>query len=91
MKLTFRKILDAVVFITPNFGDSETIRYKIKSTRIFQWIIFYTFLVVFFTTLILGLTPLKNLIFHFDNQELRIQAEKSVELENKIIFLNKEL
>ncbi|MCW8848929.1 MAG: hypothetical protein OQJ81_03040, partial [Melioribacteraceae bacterium] len=91
MKLSIRKILEAVVFITPNFGDSETIRYKVRSTKIIFWVLFYTIMVVFFTTLILGLTPLKNMVFHFDNQELKIQAEKSVELENKIIFLTKEL
>lgn len=91
MKLTFRKILDAVVFITPNFGESETIRYKVKSKSIFLWVLLYTFLTALFTTLLLGLTPLKNFVFHFDNQELKIQAEKSVELENKIIFLTREL
>ena len=91
MKLTFRKILEAVVFITPNFGDSETVRYKVKSKSIFLWVLLYTLLTAFITTLLLGLTPLKNYVFHFDNQELKIQAEKSVELENKIIFLTQEL
>ena len=91
MKLSLKKILDAVVFITPNFGESETIRYKVKLKSIFLWALLYTLLTAFFTTLILGLTPLKNLVFHFDNQELKIQAEKSIELENKIIFLTREL
>ena len=91
MKLTFRKILEAVVFITPNFGDSETVRYKVKSKSIFLWVLLYTLLTAVITTLLLGLTPLKNYVFHFDNQELKIQAEKSVELENKIIFLTQEL
>ena len=91
MKLTFRKILEAVVFITPNFGDSETVRYKVKSKSIFLWVLLYTLLTAVITTLLLGLTPLKNYVFHFDNQELKIQAEKSVDLENKIIFLTQEL
>lgn len=91
MKLSVKKILSAVVFITPNFGDSETIRYKFKSTKILLWILTYTFAVILLTTIILGVTPLKNLVFHFDNQELKAQAEKTIELEAKIRFLTKEL
>ncbi len=91
MKISIKKILNAVVFITPNFGDSETVRYKLKSSKILFAILTYTFLIVLLTTIVLGTTPLKNLVFHFDNQELKIQAEKTLELEAKIQFLTKEL
>ncbi len=65
MKLSIRKILDAVVFITPNFGDSETIRYKVKSTKIILWVLFYTFMVVFFNYLILRCNSFKKSSFSF--------------------------
>lgn len=91
MKISIKKILNAVVFITPNFGDSETVRYKLKSSKILFGILSYTLLIILLTTIILGITPLKNLVFHFDNQELKVQAEKTVELEAKIRFLTKEL
>lgn len=91
MKIGIKKILNAVVFITPNFGDSETVRYKLKSSKILFGILSYTLLIIFLTTIVLGITPLKNLVFHFDNQELKVQAEKTVELEAKIQFLTKEL
>ena len=91
MKLSLQKILNAVVFITPNFGDSETVRYKFKSTKILLWIFTYTLAIAVLTTIILGITPLRNIVFHFDNKELKLQAEKTVELETKIRFLTKEL
>lgn len=91
MKISIKKILNAVVYITPNFGDSETVRYKVKSSKILFAILTYTLSVVLLTTIVLGITPLKNLVFHFDNQELKVQAEKTVELEAKIRFLTKEL
>jgi len=91
MKMVLSKIREAVIFVTPNFSDTSTVRYKIKLTQIIFGVIFYSLAVVLFTTLILGTTPLKNIVFHFENEELKAQASKSLELENKIMFLTKEL
>jgi lipoprotein NlpD len=91
MKINLKNLKDAIVYITPNFGDTGTVRYKLKVTKILQWVLLYTIIVVFLTFTILGITPLKNLVFHFENEELKVQAEKTIELEKKIIFLTKEL
>jgi lipoprotein NlpD len=91
MKIDFKNIREAKVYITPQFSDSETIRYKIKFHRILLWIFIYTMVTALITIIILGITPLKNLIFHFENAELREQVQKTIELENKIIYLTREL
>lgn len=91
MKIKFQDIKDAVIFITPSFANSETVRYKLRFTKILQWILIYTFIVVFLTIGILAITPLKNLVFHFENEELKVQATKASQLEQKIRYLRKEL
>ena len=91
MKFSLSKIREAVIYITPNFPDTETIRYKVRFTNIILYLIFYSIVIATLTAIILGLTPLKNLIYHFESEELRIQSEKTAELEKKLIFLTKEL
>ncbi|MCB0729843.1 MAG: hypothetical protein KDC88_02320, partial [Ignavibacteriae bacterium] len=91
MKINFKKILESTIYITPNFSDSETIRYKLKFSKILLWFFLYSFAVAIFTVILLGITPLKNLVYHFENAELEVQAEKTIELEKKILFLTKEL
>ena len=91
MKFPIKKILDAVIYITPNFSETETVRYKFRVTNLILVLFGYTFIVFLFTILILGITPLKNLVFYFENEELKVQAEKTIELEKKIIFLTKQL
>jgi murein DD-endopeptidase MepM/ murein hydrolase activator NlpD len=91
MKLSFHKIREAIIYITPNFPDSETVRYKVRFTSLFIYVIFYTLIVALLTTLVLGLTPLKDLVYHFESEELKVQAAKTADLERKIMFLTKEL
>lgn len=91
MKIKLNEIKDAIIYVTPNFADGETVRYKLKLTRILMWIFGYSVAIVLFTTLILGITPLKNLVYHFENEDLKVQAAKTFELEKKIVFLTKEL
>jgi lipoprotein NlpD len=91
MKIKFQDIKDAVVYITPSFEHSETVRYKLRFTRIIQWVLLYTLIVVLLTVGILTITPLKNLVFHFENEELKVQATKATQLEQKIRYLTKEL
>jgi len=91
MKIKFKDIKDAIIYITPNFADGDTVRYKLKLTSILLWVFLYTTMLILFTIIILGITPLKNLVYHFENEELKIQAVKTVELEKKIVFLTKEL
>jgi murein DD-endopeptidase MepM/ murein hydrolase activator NlpD len=91
MKFQLDQIKDAFIFVTPNFSSGETVRYKLKLTKIFLWVFAYSIGIILLTTIILGVTPLKNLVYHFDNMELKAQAEKTTELERKIVFLTKEL
>ena len=91
MKIKFQDIKDAIVYITPSFEHSETVRYKLRFTKIIRWVLVYTFIVVLLTIGILAVTPLKNLVFHFENEELKVQATKASQLEQKIRYLTKEL
>ena len=91
MKFSLSKIKEAIIYITPNFPDSETIRYKVKFTNLVFMVVVYSITIAIITSLILGLTPLKNVIYHFESEELKVQAAKTLELEKKVIFLTKEL
>jgi len=91
MKISLEEIKNAIIYVTPNFSDGETVRYKFKLIKILLWSLIYTTSIIVITTVILGVTPLKNLVYHFDTVELKEQAEKTLELENKIIFLTEEL
>ncbi len=91
MKLNFKKLKKATVYITPNFSETETVRYKLKITQIIFWILTYTFVISFLTIIFVGLTPVKNWLYYFEHKELKKQAEKTVELEKKVFYLSKEL
>lgn len=91
MKIKLNQIKEAFLFVTPNFTDGEMVRYKLKLTNLILWFLVYTIGIILLTTLILSITPLKRMVFHFDNTELLEQAEKTAELERKIQFLTKEL
>ena len=86
MKIKFQDIKDAIIYVTPSIGSSDTVRYKLKLTKILMWLAIYSFSVIFFTIIILAATPLKNLVFHFENEELKVQAAKTIELEQKILY-----
>lgn len=91
MKINLEKIKNGSVYLIPNFSEEETVRYKLKVSSIVLYALIYTFLIVLTTILILTFTPLKRMIYHYEVQELKEQAAKTVELEKKIIFLTKEL
>jgi murein DD-endopeptidase MepM/ murein hydrolase activator NlpD len=91
MELNFKKIKKATVYITPNFSEPETVRYKLKITKIFFWILTYTLAISLLTIIIVGITPIKNWLYYFEHKELKEQAEKTVELEKKVLYLSKEL
>lgn len=91
MKLNIKKIKKASIYLTPNFSNSETVRYKLKVTQIFFWVLTYTFVISVLTIVVVGITPMKNWLYYFEHKELKEQAEKTVELERKILYLSKEL
>ena len=91
MKLNLKKLKKATVYITPNFSDPETVRYKLKITQIIFWILTYTLVISFLTIIFVGVTPIKNWLYYFEHKELKEQAAKTVELEKKVFYLSKEL
>ena len=91
MKINFKQIRDWKLFVTPNFSEGETVRYKIKFTKVILWVFSYSLIVSVITLLVVAITPLKNIIFVYENELLKQQAEKTLILEQKIKFLTKEL
>jgi len=91
MKINFKELLKTSIYITPDIFSHETVRYKFKLTQILLYILTFSVLIILSTIFILSVTPLRNAIFYYENSELKNQAEKTVELERKIIFLTKEL
>ena len=91
MKIKFKDIFNSTVYITPNIPGKDTIRYRFKITQLILYVIVFSILLVAFTVAFLSFTPLKNMVFHYENAQLQIQAEKTVELEKKIFYLTKQL
>lgn len=91
MKIAFKDIFKSVIYITPDFNNQETVRYKFKSTQILLWLLGFILVIILITTTVIGLTPIKHWLFHFENNELQHQAEKTLELEQKVQFLTREL
>ncbi|MCB0747035.1 MAG: peptidoglycan DD-metalloendopeptidase family protein [Ignavibacteriales bacterium] len=91
MKLNFKEIFKSTVYITPNFPNGETVRYRFKFSQLVLYFIILALFIMLLTLSMLSFTPLKNVVFLYENSELRTQAARSVELEKKIVFLTKEL
>ncbi len=91
MKIKLNHIKNGIIYVTPNFSEGETVRYKIKVSSLLLYGLLYSFLIIMATIVILTFTPLKRMIYHYEVKELKEQAAKTVELEKKIIFLTKEL
>lgn len=72
------------IYITPNFPETSTTRYKLSLLRSAAYIILYTIVAWFILIFILSVTPIKDFLFVLDNQELKIQREKINELQNKV-------
>jgi len=91
MKINFKEIKKANFFVTPNIGEVETVRYNFKATQILMWVTIYTFVIALLTIIIVGVTPIKKMLYHFEHKELQEQAQRTVELEGKVSFLRKEI
>ncbi len=91
MKINFKNIKEAVVLVIPQFSDTETLRYEFRFTKMLFWVFLYTIITALFTIILLSITPLKNIIFHFENEELKQQVEKQLSLKIKFAFLLKRL
>jgi len=72
------------IYITPNFPETSTTRYKLSLLRSAAYIILYTIVAWFILIFILSVTPIRDFLFVLDNQELKMQREKINELQNKV-------
>ena len=87
----FQNFRKSSIYITPNFPVIETKRYKFTLFQLLWILAAYTFFIMLVVITILSLTPAKDLIFIFENEELKVQAERIKELENKVGFMTSEL
>lgn len=78
-------------YITPNYPDAATKSYKFSLRKTVAYLSIYTLVAWLILIFILSVTPLKDFIFVLDNQELKLQREKIVELQSKVEFLTSQL
>ncbi len=88
---SFKNIKKSSVYITPNFPVLETRRYKFSLTRVISVIFLYTLVVTLLVLAILLFTPVRNIVFFFENEKLTEQVDRVKELEGKIVFLSTQL
>ncbi|MBN1299777.1 MAG: M23 family metallopeptidase [Melioribacteraceae bacterium] len=79
------------VYITPNFPSIQTKRYKFHVITLAGAFLLYTVIIGIIITVILSFTPAKNLLFVFENQELKQYSIQIENLEKKVIMLTQEL
>jgi murein DD-endopeptidase MepM/ murein hydrolase activator NlpD len=79
------------VYITPNFPSLETKRYKFSILTLFNYLLIYSFALTLVVALIFIFTPAGKLLFFIENEKLAEQEEKIGVLEQKLLFLGKEL
>lgn len=92
MKLfNFENIKNASIYVTPNFENLRTKRYKVGIQRILKYVLLYSFVIILLVSLIYAFTPAKKLILYFDNEKINEQAERIEDLEKKVLFLSHEL
>ena len=91
MLFDWKKFRNITIYITPNFPDKTTKRYKFSLPRIIGYFIIYTFFAWLIFILILGVTPIKNFIFVLDQEEYKTQTEKLEDLQRRVAVLTAEL
>lgn len=87
----FEELKNSSVYVTPNFPVLQTKRYKFGLFSILSIVGIYTILVAVIVTLILAFTPAKEAVYIFENEKIKEQSVRITELEEKIIFLTREM
>lgn len=85
------ELKNAAIYITPQFPDMDTKRWKFTLFGSIFIITAYTFTIAVFVTLMLFLTPAKDFIFTIENKEMTAQKDRVKELETKVVILEKEM
>ncbi|OGU53913.1 MAG: hypothetical protein A2V66_17065 [Ignavibacteria bacterium RBG_13_36_8] len=87
----WQNLKKSFLYVTPNFPAIQTKRYKFSVLQLVYVILGYSFFTTLLVITLLALTPAKELIFIFENEELKKQAAKIKELETKVVFLTSNL
>jgi len=90
-KFSLENLRKSSVYITPNFPVLQTKRYKFSLRQIFFMISFYSICVALVILVILATTPLKEIVMVLEKERLAEQQVKVEELQDKIVYLSKEL
>lgn len=90
-KIKLKDLKGLSFYLTPNFQHIETKRYKIKLSSIISYLVVYSLIIVFLTTLLYMILPSDKLIFLFENNRLTKEIERVENLEKKVINLSGQL
>ena len=74
--MQIRKLLKSSVYVTPEFEDISTKRYKLKVINLAMIVAAYSFGLIFFLLGVLYVLPSDKLIFLFRDSMLEEQAAK---------------
>ncbi|NOX17141.1 MAG: M23 family metallopeptidase [Chlorobi bacterium] len=90
-KFSLKRLRKSSLYITPNFPVIHTKRYKISFRRLFFFTFIFTAIISTAVILILMFTPLKKIVLIFENERLAKEQKTIEKLEDKVVFLTKEL
>jgi len=86
-----KELKKSSIYFTPNFPSLQTKRYKFSFFKVTGLVILYSLFVAIITTLILILTPAKEILFFVENENLTEKAEQIKEMDERIKILTKQL
>lgn len=79
------------IYITPNFPTLITRRYKFSFFVVVGFILIYTLTVAIVVSIIITLSPAREIVLLLESQKLDEQSLRIGELENQVVFLTHEL
>jgi len=89
--LSFKDLKNSSIYFTPNFPLLQTKRYRFSFFKVLGIFTAYSLLIILIAVAIISYTPIRKYVVFLEKSELRKQAERVEKLENKVIFLTKEL
>ena len=90
-KISFKNFKKFSVYVTPNLPSIETKRYKFNIFRLLGLFGLYSLFLILFVITILTFTSLKNVVLIFEKEQLQQQENRISELEDKVVYLSKQL
>jgi len=85
------RIKDFSLLVIPNYSGIQTKSIKLRLGKIILFGSAFALVVFILTILLLAFTPLKYMLFAFDNNEIAVQSKKIEILNSRMIFLTREL